>query len=80
MDQEAKHTCKIAGLRKIKGFDASSVLGAPFPIILHDGVHEKYCTECDATLGHILDNPTELIAVSAILRGMQSRETKRDGD
>lgn len=68
------HVCERIHARECKDFDASHLLGAPFPVTLTGGVLEKHCEECGAKAGHILKNPKQLIgmvAVSRVCEGMK---------
>ena len=60
--------CKKVATRKLKYFDASGILGAPFPVIMNSGVTEKFCGECGKIVSHIIAKPNELIAAAAVLR------------
>jgi len=55
-------------LRRLIKYEASGLLGTPFPVVLHDAVDEKYCGNCGEVLGHIVPDPKSLIAVVAVLR------------
>lgn len=68
MKQKSTHQCTTFQLRDCVDFDASQLLGAPFPVTLTGGVVEKLCSECGAHMGHILKKPSELIAMVAVLR------------
>lgn len=67
-----------AGTKVLSEFDASGLLGTPFPVFIHDAVKEKHCTECGDVLGHIIPMPDNLIAVAAVLRAINP--LKLNGD
>ncbi|WP_299778652.1 helix-turn-helix transcriptional regulator [uncultured Roseobacter sp.] len=68
MGNQSGHKCSEMHVRECVGFDASHLLGAPFPVTLYGGVGEKYCGKCGAVKGHIIKDPMELIAMVAVLR------------
>lgn len=68
MEKTGTHICKDIQLRDCINYDASHLLGAPFPVTLTGGVKEKYCNQCGATKGHLLKDPLQLIAMVAVLR------------
>lgn len=66
--EKSDHKCSTFHLRECEAFDASHILGAPFPVTLHAGVYEKLCDVCGASSGHILKEPQQLVALVAVLR------------
>ncbi|WP_299283949.1 helix-turn-helix transcriptional regulator [uncultured Tateyamaria sp.] len=63
-----KHICRKIHVRECKDYDASHLIGAPFPVTLTGGVLEKHCEECNAKAGHILKNPRQLTRMVAVAR------------
>lgn len=62
------HVCKNFNSRNLESYDASAILGAPFPVILGNGVEEVYCEVCKKTHGVKIEKPEELIAVASVVR------------
>lgn len=64
--------CDMAKARMdvLAEFDASGLLGTPFPVFIHDAVKEKTCSDCGTVLGHVVPMPDKLIAVVAVLRAI----------
>lgn len=77
MSQEPKHKCTRIGLRPATDFDATHILGTPFPVTIGSGVLQKYCEECGGIKGHIVPEPEQLVAVIALIRAATS--TKLSG-
>jgi len=67
MGLDKKHDESV-GIRRIEQFDAKDLIGAPFPVILHDSVDEKYDLNSGDVLSHVIPNVRALIAVVAIMR------------
>jgi transcriptional regulator with XRE-family HTH domain len=71
-------THQSVGVRRLAEFDAKDLIGAPFPVILHDSVDEKYDTVSGEVLSHIIPNVKSLVAAVAVLR--VTREQKLNGE
>lgn len=74
MRQHAKDCKGQIGIRRLSTFDASTILGTPFAVVLHDAVDEKYCLECNSILGHIIPHPKDLSSVVAVLRAANPKK------
>ena len=68
MDATCKHREKGLSLRRLETFNAATLLGSPFAVILHDAVDQKYCAVCEEIIGHVIPKPNELLAVTALFR------------
>lgn len=60
-----------ATTRLLDKFDASGVLGTPFPVFLYGVVKERVCADAGEVLGHAIPAPENLIAIVAILRACE---------
>lgn len=67
-----------AETKVLASFDASGLLGTPFPVYVEDAVKEKTCAKCGEVLGHIIPIPDNLVAVAAVLRA--TNPIKLNGD
>jgi transcriptional regulator with XRE-family HTH domain len=56
--------------RRLNEYDASGLLGSPFPVILHNSADEKYCSTCDERISVVLPNWTDLVAMVAVSRAI----------
>lgn len=61
-------------IRRLKEYDASGELGAPFPVILVDSVDERFCAVCGERISVSFQNWTDLIAVVAVKRATDSHK------